>query len=84
MLVTRSPFTVIPAQAGIPRLAARDSRFRGNDMILGIVIALTLAGCTPQERNRLPQPQDGNGTVIDLRNDGYFERLNTSDSDKAE
>jgi hypothetical protein len=45
-----------------------------------LLTAVFLAACTPDERRSLPQPKDGNRQIIDLRNDGYFDRLNTTET----
>ncbi|MBY0355726.1 MAG: hypothetical protein K2Q12_08375 [Rickettsiales bacterium] len=48
--------------------------------LLACCIALT--ACTPQEREAIPQPQSKSQGLVDLRNDGYFERLNINEKDK--
>lgn len=45
-----------------------------------LFVFFVLAACTREERATLPEPKDGNASVIDLRNDGYFERLSTNDA----
>lgn len=51
-------------------------------LALTLCLILALGACAREERRPLPQPQDGNGSVIDLRNDGYFERLNVPQKEK--
>ena len=48
-----------------------------------LLTVFLLSACTRAERATLPQPQDGNGSLIDLRNDGYFERLNVPEKQKT-
>jgi nitrous oxide reductase accessory protein NosL len=52
--------------------------------LIPLLALMALAACTREERTTLPQPQSGYQTPIDLRNDGYFERLNIPEKQKPQ
>jgi hypothetical protein len=43
--------------------------------LINLLALIMLVSCTREELSTLPQPQSGYQSPIDLRNDGYFERL---------